>query len=226
MPMKKIWKWLNNSMVLSALLAVVLISCLISLGQRYELSKSDWASWVQAIGAILAIAGAFGVASWQYDQARADEARRFVREKEDVRNAAIYARALAVRNTVQVATYALDNAREIVLRVRENQGLPEADSYFARTDHLRTVLDTHITPAAEHLAVVSALGISQVLAQVHSDMRRLPEIGRDVALQRCDKHLQRGDDLLMRLVDFQIRLDELCRDYGLPLEINDLRRPI
>lgn len=55
------------------------------LGNHYELTKSDWSGWVQAIGSIAAIIGAFWIAKNQHanerklekDKRRADERLRF-----------------------------------------------------------------------------------------------------------------------------------------------------
>jgi hypothetical protein len=60
--------------------ALAALFVLVPLGIHFELTKSDWASWVQAIGSIGAIIGTFAVAKFQFDkQGRAkksDDANR------------------------------------------------------------------------------------------------------------------------------------------------------
>lgn len=46
-------------------LAFVVVWTLISIGQRLELSKSDWAAWVQAVGSVAAIFAAAFAVWWQ-----------------------------------------------------------------------------------------------------------------------------------------------------------------
>jgi hypothetical protein len=44
--------------------------------QAWCMPRSDWASWVQAVGSILAILGAIGIAMWQRHRDHADAAQR------------------------------------------------------------------------------------------------------------------------------------------------------
>jgi hypothetical protein len=50
--------WLNRPLTLFLLVVVFSVGDLIILGSAFELSKSDWASWVQAIGSVAAIGAA------------------------------------------------------------------------------------------------------------------------------------------------------------------------
>lgn len=55
----------RTRVVLYPLLGVAVSAFLISLGLKFDLSKSDWASWVQAIGSVAALAVAMIVMLWQ-----------------------------------------------------------------------------------------------------------------------------------------------------------------
>jgi hypothetical protein len=63
--------WLKNPFVMAVLLIAFTVVDLILLGRALELSKSDWASWVQAVGSIGAIIVAFVVADASSRRARA-----------------------------------------------------------------------------------------------------------------------------------------------------------
>jgi hypothetical protein len=68
--MTTIIKWLNNPYSLGFLLCAAVIADLISWGFVADLNKSEWASWVQGIGTIAAIAGTFLAADRQVTQQR------------------------------------------------------------------------------------------------------------------------------------------------------------
>lgn len=63
-------RWLRN-----ALLFASVIAALVTTGLAADLSKSDWAAWVQAVGSIGAIIGAVWVVWWQHnlEASRAEE---------------------------------------------------------------------------------------------------------------------------------------------------------
>lgn len=69
--MTTISAWMKNTYVITVLLIVFTVVDLVLLGRYAELSKSDWASWVQAIGSIGAIIVAFLVADASSRRARA-----------------------------------------------------------------------------------------------------------------------------------------------------------
>lgn len=54
--------WIRNG-----LLAIAVLAFLIMTGSHFELTKSDWAAWVQAIGSIVAIGGAVWLTQRQID---------------------------------------------------------------------------------------------------------------------------------------------------------------
>lgn len=67
--MKSILKWLNNPYVIVILLVTVVIADLVSLGRAYDLSKSDWGTWVGAFGTVLALGVAIYVSERQHQSA-------------------------------------------------------------------------------------------------------------------------------------------------------------
>lgn len=68
--MATIIKWLNNPYVIGTLLMIGTVTDLILVGRAYGFEKADWASWVQAVGSILAIIGAFAIGKHQADVQR------------------------------------------------------------------------------------------------------------------------------------------------------------
>lgn len=62
-------------------IAASLAGLLIAKGIEYNLSKSDWSSWVQAFGSIGAIVGAFLVAERQFVKSREIDIERVAEEK-------------------------------------------------------------------------------------------------------------------------------------------------
>ena len=78
--MKEIVKWLNNPFVLVALVVLGSIFDLVLLGQHYDLSKSDWGTWVGSIGTVGTLIGTIHLAR--------TETRG--RERQELLNARIY----------------------------------------------------------------------------------------------------------------------------------------
>jgi hypothetical protein len=68
--MKTIFKWLHNRYILGFLVGSLAIFDLILWGFAADLNKSEWASWVQGVGTIIAIAAAFLVADRQVTHQR------------------------------------------------------------------------------------------------------------------------------------------------------------
>jgi len=60
-------RWLLRASVVVA--AVLFLTGLVRLGLKFDLGKSDWAAWVQAVGSIAAIAGAWLIGKHQSDTA-------------------------------------------------------------------------------------------------------------------------------------------------------------
>lgn len=187
------------------------------------IGASDWAAWVQAVGSIAAIAGAFRIAQRQYEEDRtADQARRND-EMQDGLDKQLQARALAVRNVVQVATYALETARLGVAHSRLSPQKWIADGFLLKADQLRQILDSLITAGTEHLAVVSALQISQILVLNQANIKNIGGALTEQLLNECDRRIEEGYTFLGNLIQLKTKLDDMCRARGLPLEIDDFR---
>lgn len=67
---------MKNSYVIRGLTVVFALGALVIIGRQFDLSKSDWAAWVQAVGSIAAIAGTFGVMWMQQRHQAASEGAR------------------------------------------------------------------------------------------------------------------------------------------------------
>jgi len=63
--MKNLKKWANSPFVIMPLLVLFSVFDLILLGKSFQLSKSDWAGWVQAVGSIGAIVMGWAVVRHQ-----------------------------------------------------------------------------------------------------------------------------------------------------------------
>lgn len=61
--MIRIVKWLNNPVLIAILVTAGVITDLVLLGQHYDLSKSDWATWVGSIGTVATLAGTIWLAT-------------------------------------------------------------------------------------------------------------------------------------------------------------------
>lgn len=67
--MTTFFKWLRNRYIRRSALFSVSTAYLISLGQLYDLSRSDWATWVGALGTVLALGVAIYVGERQHRSA-------------------------------------------------------------------------------------------------------------------------------------------------------------
>lgn len=76
--MTTIIKWLSNAYVLGMLVTAGIVTDFIVFGREAGFEKADWASWVQAVGSIFAIVGAFAIGKHQADVQRqvAERARQ------------------------------------------------------------------------------------------------------------------------------------------------------
>lgn len=60
-----------------------------------ELNASDWASWVQAVGSLLAVFAAIGLVAWQQQHERRSSAREEIRKVQLLWSLAYHCRAIA-----------------------------------------------------------------------------------------------------------------------------------
>jgi hypothetical protein len=105
--MARIIKWLNSPFVLACLLLVGMVTDLVLLGRANDLSKSDWASWVQAVGSIAAILVSVGITNHQIRKQReADSAK----EAANDRRIAEFARAVIEDALTNIRTTSKEQA--------------------------------------------------------------------------------------------------------------------
>lgn len=95
-------KYLNTRVVRYTLIALLSCAALVATGLQFELSKSDWSSWVQAIGSVAAVA----VALYLSDQG-------FRRAVELDRRKQLGAEKLRLRHVHSLLAIALRDAIEL-----------------------------------------------------------------------------------------------------------------
>jgi hypothetical protein len=71
--MTTLLKRLNNLYVLGTLLAIGVTTDLILIGQAYDLSKSDWGTWVGSVGTVATLVGTIWLATTQTRQKTKDD---------------------------------------------------------------------------------------------------------------------------------------------------------
>ncbi|WP_290602339.1 hypothetical protein [Janthinobacterium sp.] len=103
--METIKKWANSPFVIGTLIVICLITALISTGLLCDLNKSEWAYWVQALGSIGAIFGAYFLGERQ--STKAAEAAINLRDKD---------RSTKLDSIFAICTAALNRA-ELVERI-------------------------------------------------------------------------------------------------------------
>ncbi len=141
------------------LLSASVVAALVAIGLKSDLSKSDWASWVQAIGSIGAILAAFGIANAQTrtvrEQVRQESAATDLARYRAIRAVAsiLFATADQMRNAwesrdaQQVGTRELDHLLDSK-RVLESFGvfeLPDPDLVVRLLTLPRAVANLHQT---------------------------------------------------------------------------------
>jgi hypothetical protein len=150
--MTTIIRWLNYRPVLATLLTLSALLDMVLLGIAYDLSKSDWASWVQAVGSITAIC----VAIWI---ARQDTVLR----RED---------GFAVARVVAVTL--IHSARTLQIRANDARGVLEISSQIgypaSEIKHALSFIESRTWWSADDLAKLSPLphGCAVALAEAQS----------------------------------------------------------
>jgi hypothetical protein len=154
--MNRIWKWLTTPLMLSIYLLFWVVVDLIIIGRASGLDAGQWASWVQAVGSILAIAGAAWAALHTIASAR--QATRD-NEREAAKSHLIFIRAVLTQSS-----YAVDNLRDSIqyynpMKIEHNAAriaacLTSIESAINRTgnEHLTRIL----ADAYERLSICRA----------------------------------------------------------------------
>lgn len=186
-----------------------------------DMKASDWAAWVQAVGAIAAIIGAFQIAQRQHAEERILDERRRIESARDRENADIFARTLAAKNMVQVATQAIDALDSVVKVARDPTLIYEIGDYRERLGQLRELIDGLITASTDHIAVVAALNLSRYMTQTISDTANTGGAMSEMLLQRCEKRALDATNFVANLYGLQARLISLCADREISLDARD-----
>lgn len=196
---------------------------LLLLGMLAELGKSDWASWVQAIGSIGAIGGAFAIARSQHDKERQLDKAREAAERRKTLDTELLARTLAIKNMVQVCTFATDAARDMTAVYTGGQPIWKGDQYSAQIDRARSILDAMIAPQTDHLAVIAALSISALVGGIQSNLKNAGGSMAHTLLDESVVKVLEAYRFLDNLLKLQAKLLDICTARGLPLESIDFR---
>jgi hypothetical protein len=163
-------KWLWSYVV-----AVVAVGLNIVVQNGIGLSKSDWAAWVQAIGSIGAIIGAFEVGRRQVESSRrhAMEMDRLARERK------IGAIVAVAHHAVSQAKATEEGFRTIstdVLQVALDRGI---DSLAEATDAVFSIPLHEVGPSA---AVAQFAQLQVTLKRMNGTFQQFKQLDRDAAL--------------------------------------------
>jgi hypothetical protein len=158
---------LNNPYVIGALLLSGMITDLVLVGQAYDLSKSDWGTWVGSIGTVATLAGTVWIANTAERK----------KEREQLNLALISAAGLVVR--LQNVHHALASA--------EN-GLPADwdapdDARTAYAECLRVIDSVGLWEAQDlvplvHLPNQAAANLAWVLTNIRSTRAFLQQMSK------------------------------------------------
>ncbi len=160
--MKTIIRWFNNRVTLWMLLSAGVATDLILVGRAYDLSKSDWGTWVGAVGTVAALCGTIYIAQ--------TETRRRERGEHDL--ALITAASFSVR--IPEMWQALIELERHVTSDRGNFNAIDCNQCIAILARVDTWTQSDLVallPLGPGIAV--RLGLAQ--AEVASIMGRLKE---------------------------------------------------
>lgn len=210
--------------MIATIAALALIGVLLLLR---ALSATLWsqeaAGWVQALGSIAAIYGAFALSREQHRKDALAEAARRGHDAYKADNEEFSARTLAVRNLVQVAYAGLESGKKLIDHAGSDEPVWESEKYAAHIDQTRAVLDALVAPNTEHLALLTALNVSRTLNQVRYDMQYINGTKRDEVIKRCTEAINDAYSFVGRLANIQAEMIELCAARGIPIQIHDFR---
>jgi hypothetical protein len=205
--MTTITKWLNNPYVLGFLLVAGAIADLVLWGFAADLNKSEWASWVQGIGTIGAIAAAFLVANFQLKQAKrleearavAEERRRYQIVRALFENASIRATEMAGATARGDAIYfaglnwtSLSDLRAALVSIQV-MDVPSA-ALILRISAVSTALEALVAPFRHHAQVGYNHDTQEryewlVVNHVEFRIEELVEQAKE-AMNECDRFLE------------------------------------
>lgn len=184
---------------------------------RKGLESSDAAGWMQAIGSLAAILGAFAIAENQHRIGRELDKQRAQDQGKMERDSALLSRARAVRNLVQVATQAQAAARSIIAIKKDALNAYTEENFSGRIDALIAILDGFVRAETDHVAVVAALNISMALAKTQADLNLVGGSMTETLLKKCDERTNDAEVFLINLVNLQATLLDQCRVGGIDI---------
>ncbi|AKU21196.1 hypothetical protein ACZ75_06600 [Massilia sp. NR 4-1] len=181
----------------------------------------DWAAWVQAVGSIAAIVGAFLISHQQHMKAQAAEKARQKAEQKKAEDTELHARTLAAKNVVQVGSHAMEMLRGLVDSRQVDKPAWETEKYEARADQLRSILDACVAPGTDHVTAVAALAISHAITMILADMKNVGGAMTQEITMRCDQRVEDAHAFLCRLINLSAMLIAKCKARGIPLESDE-----
>lgn len=140
-------------------LCVVVFVALIRLGRTYDLTKSDWSGWVQAVGSIGAILAGFIVVDQQIKSA-ARLARRERREADDDRVVAALCTALFAQDLIQ------DTLENMKYPTRLQGYLLLADEYYDLDGAARVLADIPLHALRSSSMIDGVLSLQRCIARI------------------------------------------------------------
>lgn len=221
---EKMRTWALTAMIVSIAISALLGLLILIRAISKILWSQEAAGWMQAIFSVVAIYGAFLLSSQQHKRDLLAEQVRQQHEASEANDDELAVRTLAVRNLVQVAYSGLESADKLIDLAVGSEPAWEKDKYVTHMGHTRAVLDSLITPDTEHLALITALNVARTLNQVGNDMQHLGGTKREEVLLRSRDAVASAYALVGRLTNIQSKMLDLCRQRGIPVEIDDFRR--
>jgi hypothetical protein len=152
--MKTIIRWLNNRAALGILLVAGLATDLIMVGRAYNLSKSDWATWVGSLGTVATLIGTIYLAGTATRQ----------RERQELITARLHAAGMTMRLSVVFSR--IGDARRILRKGAEAgitpENLAKCHATLANIDMWKVNDLVPLVPLPENTAVKLAMAADQL----------------------------------------------------------------
>lgn len=192
-------------------MAALSIGGLVWLGLKFELSKSDWASWVQAVGSIGAIAGAWLVGHRQ-SSAALRHALYLRRAQEEDRIQAIF----------PIASHALDLIEEIADK-------PFRSALYSEASFQSCLRAMESIPLYELGKYVLVQGYLEMQAALSDATRAASERSKYGENTKHSTYRDRAEELERRIHDAKVRAIDAIRliKAGQPLmpDVNYVATP-
>ncbi|WP_219135405.1 hypothetical protein [Janthinobacterium sp. UMAB-60] len=195
---------MNKREKIGLIAAIVLLVALIWLGRLNGLKTSDWASWVQAVGSIVAIFVALWMAQAQQRKAAGDADDR-----------SVYEQLQKAETLWTLAHWAIGEMKRALDHV-ETDGAHGTSTFTpGRLDHEREMLERFVTPSDPESAAFS-LRIIHALWETRQNFDSMRDGGlRDYFMQITLVHIQECEKQLTLLTHRKGVLKADCAQRGL-----------